>query len=250
MYDSHTAVSVIVPAYREEPNIEPLVRGVFEATGKAGLDAEMIVVDDDSQDGTVETVERLGAEFHVRVSVRTGERGLATAVLRGFAEAANDIFVVMDADLQHPPERIGDLVRPIARGETDFVSGSRYVRGGRIDERWSAWRRINSWGATMLARPLVRLSDPMSGFFALHRDTWRRADPLNPVGYKIGLELVVKGRVRRIVEVPITFSRRHAGASKLSLRERGRYLRHLGQLYRYRFGRHGRARVAVSRDLK
>ncbi len=230
-----TRVSVIVPAFREAPNIEPLTRRVFDALADARFDAELIIVDDNSQDGSVEIVERLAAEYPVRILVRTEERGLASAVLCGFEHAGHDILVVMDADLQHPPEAIPDLVDAVATGRAELAVGSRYAQGGSIAGEWNWLRKLNSFGATLLALPLVRLRDPMSGFAALHRDTWKRADRLNPVGYKITLELAVKARCKRYVEVPISFATRHAGSSKLSLREQFLYLNHLARLYWFRF---------------
>ncbi len=227
-------VSVVVPAYREADNLRPLTERVFAATRQAGLEAELIVVDDDSRDGSVEVVESLAADHPVRIIVRRGERGLATAVLRGFDEANGDILVVMDADLQHPPEKVPELVECIASGQAEFVIGSRYVGEGRIDKDWPLVRRLNSQVATLLARPLTSVRDPMSGFFALHRDTWRRAAPLNPLGYKIALELMVKARCSPCAEVPIVFGDRAAGESKLSLAEQLRYLRHLLRLYAFR----------------
>jgi len=228
------SVSIVVPAYRECANLRPLVERAFAAVEQAGLSAELIVVDDNSADGSVEAVRELAERYPVRIVVRERERGLSSAVLRGFAEAGGDIFVVMDADLQHPPEKIPELAACIADGTADFALGSRYVGRAAIGRDWPIFRRLNSWGATLLARPLTSVRDPMSGFFALHRDTWRRAATLNPVGYKIALELIVKARCRRCVEVPIVFGERQAGQSKLSLREQLRYLRHLARLYRFR----------------
>ncbi len=231
------SVSVIVPAYREAPNLEPLVRRVFAALDAAHLVGEMIIVDDNSQDGSTDIMRKLAAEFPVRIVVRPTQRGLSSAVLHGFRLAENDILVVMDADLQHPPEAIPALIEPIRNGSADLAVGSRYAAGGSIAGEWSWFRRLNSLGATLLARPLVRLRDPMSGFCALHRDTWLGAQHLNPVGYKIVLELAVKARCRRCVEIPITFAARHAGTSKLSFRAQLLYLRHLAALYRFRFQR-------------
>ena len=230
-----SALSVIVPTFREAPNIRPLVERVFEATSGAGLEAEMIIVDDDSGDGTEAEVEALRGDYPVRLLVRRGERGLSGAVLAGFKEARHDRFVVLDADLQHPPEMIPALASRLDEPECDFVIGSRYARQGGVAEEWPWYRRIVSGVATALARPLAPLSDPMSGFFALERSTWRRCARLNPIGYKIGLELYVKARCRRPAEVPIAFGARAAGTSKLSLREELRYLRHLGRLYWFRF---------------
>lgn len=229
------SVSVIVPAFREAPNIEPLARRVFAALEGVGGPVELIVVDDNSQDGTVEIVEELAKTLPVRVLVRTEERGLASAVLHGFENAKYDVLVVMDADLQHPPESIPDLIEPIIRGAAEMTVGSRYVRGGRIDGEWSWLRACNSWFATLLARPLVSLRDPMSGFAAIRRDVLQRAANLNPVGYKIVLELAVKTGCRRPTEIPIAFAQRQAGESKLSLSEQLRYLNHLVRLYWFRF---------------
>ena len=233
MSSTGPSVSVVVPAYREADNLRVLTERVFAALEGAGLGGELIVVDDDSQDGSVEAVEELASRFDVRIIVRTQERGLASAVLRGFEDARGDVLVVMDADLQHPPEKIPELVESITSGRGDFAVGSRYA-GGEIQRDWPLFRRLNSWVATLLARPLTSVRDPMSGFFALHRETWRRAAKLDPIGYKIGLELIVKARCRRCVEVPIVFGDRAGGESKLNFAEQLRYLRHLLRLYRFR----------------
>ena len=228
------SVSVIVPAYREALNLRQLTERAFAALDQAGLDAELVIVDDDSQDGSVEIVKELALRFPVRIIVRTDRRGLSSAVLRGFEEAVGEVFVVMDADLQHPPEKIPELAECITSGRADFAVGSRYTDRGSMDRGWPLLRRLNSRVATLLARPLTQVRDPMSGFFALHRDTWRRAPRPDPIGYKIGLELIVKARCRRCLEVPITFADRAAGQSKLTFAEQLRYLRHLLRLYRFR----------------
>src|SRR5262249_50588976 len=146
------------------------------------------------------------------------------------------IFVVMDADLSHPPERLPDLVTTLQSEGTDFVIGSRYVPGGGTDENWGLFRWLNSKFATLLAWPLTSTHDPMAGFFAIRRSTFESAAPLDPIGYKIGLELIVKCRCRTIKEVPIRFRDRMLGKSKLSLKEQLNYLRHLRRLYDFRFG--------------
>jgi len=234
MPDTPAAVSIIVPTYREQPNLRALVERTFRAVRDAGIEAEMIVVDDDSQDGTEETIRSLQADYPVRLIVRHEERGLATAVMAGMAAAQHDGFVVLDADLQHPPELIPALIRKLGEGDHDMVIGTRYG-GGAIDEDWPFARRLVSRVATLMARPLVRLSDPMSGFFAIPRSTWERAADLDPVGYKIALELYVKGRCSRPGDVPIQFAARAGGESKLSIAEQVRYVRHLFRLYRFRF---------------
>ncbi len=229
-----TPVSIIVPTYHESPNIEALARRVFAALDAARMTGEIIFVDDDSRDGTAEIVRRLASEYSVRLLVRTEERGLASAVVCGLERARHDIMVIMDADLQHPPESVPALVEGIVRG-AEMAIGSRYVPGAGIDAEWSWFRRLNSFVATVPARMLVGVRDPMSGFCAMSRETFHRAGRLHPIGYKIVLELAVKSRCDRIAEVPITFAGRAAGASKLSLREQWRYARHLARLYWFRF---------------
>ena len=229
-------VSVIVPTFREAANLEVLVERVFRTLRTAAISGELILVDDASEDGTVEIVGRLSEQFPIRLMVRKIDRGLSSAVLCGFAQAHADRFVVMDADLQHPPEKIPELLRRLDEPPCDFVIGSRYIAGAGIEDHWPAHRRWVSRVATLLAGPLAPLSDPMSGFFALRRETWHRArHALNPVGYKIALELYVKCRCLHPVEVPIRFAARYAGKSKLTLREQWRYLRHLARLYRFRY---------------
>lgn len=234
--DPH-AVSIIVPTYREQPNIRPLVQRIFTAMSQAGIEAELIIVDDDSQDGTQDTVAELQSEYPVRIITRCEERGLSRAVIAGFGEACYDRFVVLDGDLQHPPESIPALLERIERDDCDFVIGTRYGAGGAVAGEWPLRRRLASAVATMLARPLAPLSDPMSGFFAIRRRTWEHAAPLDPIGYKIALELYVKGRCSRPGEVPIQFAVRAAGASKLGIGEQIRFLGHLAKLYRFRFPR-------------
>jgi len=228
-------VSIVVPAFGEAGNLRPLTERTFAALERAGLRGELIIVDDNSRDGSVEIVEALRGEYPVRIIVRTQERGLSSAVLRGFAEAAGDRFVVMDADLQHPPEKVPDLLERLGRDGCDFVIGTRYAGEGAIGEDWPWHRRIVSKVASMMALPLSPLSDPMSGFIAIRRETWEQARDLDPIGYKIGLELYVKGGCRSHGEVPIQFAARSAGESKLTGKVLIHYVKHLLKLYRYRF---------------
>ncbi len=230
-------VSVIVPTYKEAANIPLLVPAVSRALAAAGVSHEILIVDDNSRDGSEEAAEALadGPErWPVRMLVRRTERGLATAVLHGFRQARGRVLVCMDADLSHPPESVPALARPVLEGRADFSLGSRYVKGGSIDEGWSAYRWLNSKFATMLARPLTRVKDPMAGFFALTREAFERAAPLDPIGYKIALELLVKAPIEAVAEVPIRFAQRKHGESKLSLKEQLNYMRHVGRLLRYR----------------
>lgn len=235
MPTSDRYASVIVPAFREAPNLEPLTQRLFAATRGAGWTIELIIVDDNSQDGTEETVERLASEgFDVKVVVRRTERGLSSAVLAGFAHAKFEKLAVMDADLQHPPEIMPELLEKLG-GDCDFVIATRYAQSGGVDSDWPLRRKVASKAATLVALPLAKLSDPMSGCFALTKATLHRAKRLDPLGYKIALELFVKCGCRKACEVPIQFAARTAGESKASFAEGMRFLRHLGRLYRFRY---------------
>lgn len=223
------SVTVVVPTFREAANIPELV----ERIERTLPDAEIIIVDDNSNDGTETVVEALGRPM-VQLLVRKTERGLSSAVIAGCKLAKAPIIVVMDADLSHPPEAIPAMIAQLEQGG-DFVIGSRYVAGGTTDSAWTLFRRLNSLFATVLARPLTRLSDPMSGFFAMRTADFQATRDLNPIGYKIALEMLVKGPFKASREVPIHFADRKRGESKLSLKEQARYIRHLARLYKFKF---------------
>jgi dolichol-phosphate mannosyltransferase len=228
-------LSVVIPTYREARNLEPVARAIGAALSWQRWAFEILFVDDDSRDGSEEQAAKLADELPVRMIVRHGEKGLSTAVLRGLDEARGEFVVVMDADLSHPADRIPEMIARLEHGKNDFVIGSRYVAGGSLDRSWTWFRRLNSRVATWLALPLTRVHDPMSGFFAFRREHMPDAHRLSPIGYKIGLELLVKGEFRKPGEVPIHFADRVHGESKLSWKEQVRYLRHLRRLYQYRF---------------
>jgi dolichol-phosphate mannosyltransferase len=227
------SVSLIVPTYCEAENLPELLNRVSAVRSAYGAAFEMLIMDDNSGDGTVEVVEQSDQDW-VRLIVRKDDRGLSAAVLDGFRAARHEVLVVMDADLSHPPEKLPELVEAIAEG-ADFALGSRYVTGGQTDEAWGLFRWFNSKVATLLARPFTHLKDPMSGFFAIRRETFENAAPLNPIGYKIGLEVLVKGGCTKPREIPIHFYDRKYGESKLNLREQLRYLLHLRRLFVYKY---------------
>ncbi len=234
---SQVTLSVVVPTYREAENLAHLVPAITQVLQQHGLRHEIVIVDDDSRDGTPEVVAQLSRDgHHARLITRTDERGLSSAVIRGFQEATGDVLLCMDADLSHPPSAIPRLLGELQQPGVDFVIGSRYVAGGGMDQDWGLLRWLNSRVATWLARPFTTARDPMAGYFALRRDRFRAAEELNPIGYKIGLELIVKCRCRRIREVPIHFADRKFGESKLDLREQLRYIHHLKRLADYKFG--------------
>jgi dolichol-phosphate mannosyltransferase len=230
-------ISLIVPALNEAENIPLLLPRIDAAL--AGRPYEVLIVDDNSKDATPQVCAELAQKYPLRLLVRAIPKdGLGGAVLHGIAAAKGEYLVVMDADLQHPPERLPDLLAPLKKGEADFVVGSRYISGGSTGEKWTLFRKINSRVATVLARPFAgRTNDPMSGFFALHRRSYENAQRLTPLGYKIGLELMCKCRVKNVREIPIHFAERTHGQSKLTLAEQFRYLEHLSRLYDFTFPR-------------
>ena len=234
-------ISIIVPTLNEAPNLPELARRIHAAMTTAVAPIaqyELLIVDDNSQDDTKVVCATLTRQYPLTLHTRTTPKdGLSGAVLHGFSLARGDTLLVIDADLQHPPESIPALLATLDAG-AEFALGSRYIAGGGIASSWSAFRRLNSTIATLLARPFSgKVTDPMSGFFALRRTTFNRATHLSPLGYKIALELMCKCRVQKVVEVPIHFGLRHAGTSKLTLKQQFKYLEHLSRLYDFTFPR-------------
>jgi len=225
-------ISVILPTYNEAPNIRRIVCAVTEIFRDEAIRGEVIVVDDNSPDGTARIAAELAGSCPVRVHVRTSGRGLARSIIEGFGLAQGEICVVMDADLSHPVEKIPDMIKPILEGTCDITVGSRYIDGGgNVD--WPWFRRMISRGAALLARGVTALSDPTSGFMAVKKSLLQGV-ALDPLGWKIVLEVVVKTNAR-VLEIPIVFTDRELGESKLGLRAQVDYLRHLGRLYAYRY---------------
>ena len=228
-------VSIVVPTFREAANLPALARRVHAALSGSGIEWELVLADDGSDDGSDAVVAELAQHLPVRMETRRATpRDLSRSVLFGIRRARFDRVVVMDADLSHPPECIIDLLRALDGG-CDMALGSRYAPGGGVDRAWSPWRFLNSRVATLLARPLVHCSDPMSGFFAIDRRTLPDPRTLQPIGYKIALELMVRGRLR-VEEVPIGFRDRVRGKSKMGWRQQIDFLRHLYRLYVHRHG--------------
>ena len=224
-------ISIIVPTYNERQNIAPLVSLIAEAMN--GYDYEVVFVDDDSKDGTATEIKALSASYPLRVIVRTEEKGLASAVVEGIRQAEGSLLVVMDADLQHPPQVIPQLLEAI-EGGADVAIASRYIPGGSVPG-WGLVRRIISKGAIFLAHLLLPLSrkvkDATSGFFAFRKEVIEGVH-LQPRGYKILLELLMVGYYRYAAEVPLAFATRSRGQSKLTLSQHIHYLRHVLDLMR------------------
>ena len=225
-------VSLIIPTFNERANVKILIPEVEKYL--KGIPHELVIVDDNSPDRTWQVAGSFKKHFPVRVIRRLGEKGLATAVIRGFKEARADILGVMDADLSHPPEKLKELLKPFLGHSHDLVIGSRLIRGGSVED-WPFFRKLISWGARLLARPLTPVKDIMSGFFFFRRNVIKGIE-LKPVGYKILLEILVKGHYKGALEVPYIFRNREVGQSKLGPGEYWNYLRHLARLYLWELG--------------
>jgi len=210
-------LSVVIPTLNEVGNIEPLLEGLGIAL--AGIEWEAIFVDDGSTDGTPELLSRIAqADRRVRMVRRIGRRGLSSAVVEGALASTTPIVAVIDADLQHDERILPEFYRAIADQGHELAVGTRYCQGGSTGE-WNENRLKISRFATALASPIMktRLSDPMSGFFAVRRDLLLEAAPrLSNVGYKILLDLVASlPRPLKVAEIGYTFGTRQHGASKL-----------------------------------
>ncbi len=230
-------VTIIVPTYNEAPNVAELVRRVTTAT--RGIDAEILFVDD-STDHTPDTVREVAktSDIPVRLIHRNHPSGgLGGAVVVGLQNAHSDVCIVMDGDLQHPPETIIDLLDRYNEGDVDLVVASRYVRDGSSEGLSGASRVLVSRSSTLLTKAMfpIRLrdvSDPMTGFFLVDRRSLD-IENLKPLGFKILLEILAR-KPLRVAEVPFVFAGRHAGESKASMKQGFHFLMQLALL---RFGK-------------
>jgi dolichol-phosphate mannosyltransferase len=222
-------ISIIIPTYNERENITPLVERLSRTL--AGHNFEILIIDDNSKDGTIDVVADLSTKYPVKAIVRASERGLATAVLHGFKYARGNIIGVMDADLQHPPEINAELLKAIENG-ADMAIASRYIPGGGVPN-WGLLRRIISKGASTIAHLLLpdsrKVHDPMSGFFMFRGEGIDQV-VFNPIGYKILLELLMIGKFNKVVEVPFIFEDRSSGRSKMKAKQQIDYLMHIFSL--------------------
>ncbi len=219
-------LSIVIPTYNEKENIQKLIKKIQSEFKENRINGEIIIVDDNSPDGTGRILENLKKkQKNIRVVHRKGKLGLSSAVLEGWKIANGNILGVMDADLSHPPEKIKELFKAIEKGEADFTIGSRYIKGGKI-EGWNFKRKLMSKTATLLSRIYTKVKDPMTGFFMIKKDVIKNVD-LNPKGFKILLEIIIKGKYKNIKEIPITFTNRVEGKSKAGTKEILYYLQNL-----------------------
>jgi dolichol-phosphate mannosyltransferase len=223
--------SIVIPTYNEAAGSEKLLRALGATFAANGLDGEIIVVDDNSPDGTGDVVERLARELPVRCLHRAGKLGLSSAVIDGWAAARSESTALgaMDADFSHDVNVLPKMVEAVESGAYGLAIGSRYVPGGGI-ANWPKRRIIVSRVACWLARPLTNVKDVTSGFLLVRRDALAGV-VLDPIGFKIGLEVIAKAHYGKAIEVPYVFTDRVAGESKLNEREIFNYLKQLGRLY-------------------
>jgi dolichol-phosphate mannosyltransferase len=233
---------MVIPTYNERDRLAELVDALFAACAAHGVQLELVIVDDNSPDGTGAVADELARTRRIQVVHRSGKLGLGTAVVEGFSVASAAIVGVMDADFSHPPALVPQLVDVMRGSGADLVVASRYVPGGSTPN-WPLRRRALSRMACLLARPLSPIRDAASGFFLLRRDIARGAT-IQAGGFKICLELIVRAWPRSLVEVPYRFDDRELGESKMSLREAVGYVVQLRDLYWLRLtgGRHAARR--------
>ncbi|HMK22110.1 MAG TPA: polyprenol monophosphomannose synthase [Terriglobales bacterium] len=229
-------LALVIPTLREAENIRVVLDRVRASLDPLGMAYEILIVDDDSQDGIEAIVVAIAAEDpRVRLLVRKGERGLGGAVLYGWKHTDADVLGVIDADLQHPPELLPRLWQAMETG-SDVVLASRYAPQGGL-ENWHPARHLLSRMAIWLTYPLqkqgTRVQDPMAGFFMVRRSCLREVE-LHNKGFKILLEILVRGKVNSVTEVPFTFGPRRAGTSKANLAVGLDYFGLLWRLWRER----------------
>ena len=223
--------SIVIPTYNEAAGIGKLIAALDAAFRAHSLDGEIIVVDDNSPDGTGEIVDGLSERFPVRCLHRSGKLGLSSAVIEGWGIARSESVALgaMDADFSHDVNALPKMVAALETGEYGLAVGSRYVAGGGI-ANWPTRRVITSRVACWLARPLTHVKDVTSGYFLVRRDALTGVT-LDPIGFKIGLEVIAKAHYGKAIEIPYVFTDRVEGVSKLNQREIFNYLKQLARLY-------------------
>lgn len=230
-------LSVVLPTYNESQNIVSVIDSISHALPE-NISAEIIVVDDNSPDGTADIAQDYagrvqGGRLRIAVIRRPSKLGLSSAILEGAKYARGDVVVVMDSDMSHPPQTIPHMVEEMHRSKCDIVVASRYIKGGAVSG-WPFKRKIMSKGATKIARYSlgIRIKDPMSGFFAFRRHIINGIK-FDSIGYKMLLEILVKAKGARVREIPYTFINRRFGTSKLDSKVAVDYFRAVWRLYRY-----------------
>lgn len=225
MREKKIKYSIVIPTYNEKHNICILISSLKELFASSFPDDEyeIIVCDDDSPDLTWQAVkETFPNDPKIKVIRRTADRGLSQSIMEGFDNASGEILVVMDADLQHDPNSIPELLK---KAETaDLVAGTRFALGGSIEGDWPVTRKLMSFIANLLAKIIlgIKITDPMSGFFAIKRTAFQKIRPfVNPKGFKILLELlfvlITLDKNAKIAESGVFFRKRTEGKSKMGI---------------------------------
>ncbi len=230
-------LGLTIPALREAANLPGLLDHVRRVLDPTEIPYEILVVDDDSRDGTEEIVFAMAQKDpRVRLLVRKGERGLSGAILHGWRNSDATILGVMDADLQHPPELLAKLLAAILAGN-EIAIGSRYTPGGDLGD-WNLARKLLSsaavWATWPIQRAGIRAHDPMTGFFLVRRECVEGIQ-FQPTGFKLLLEVLVRGHIHTVAEVPFAFGLRSRGASKANFKVGWDYAKLLARLYADRF---------------
>lgn len=225
-------LALVVPTYNERERLPELVRAIFDAYQRGHVEGELVIVDDNSPDGTGAVADELARSYPIRVIHRAGKLGLGTAVVEGFAAASAEIVGVIDADLSHPPDLVPRMLEVMQRERADMVIGSRYIPGGGTSN-WERSRVIMSKAACLLARGLTPVRDATSGFFLMRRDR-ARGVTISAGGFKICLELLIRSEPSLVIEVPYVFKGRTVGESKMNVKEATGYLVQLRDLHAYR----------------
>lgn len=238
-------VSVVIPTLREANNLAHVLGRIASALKESYY--EVLIIDDASDDGTVELCKQLSCSIPVSCFVRqTPTHGLSGALLEGFGRATGEILIAMDGDLQHPPESLPELIRPLIDGTADLAIGSRYVLGARLQPGWPTFRKLISSCGRLAVKPICStVHDPMSGFFAIHRADYDRIQKgFRPIGFKFLLELLCAEVRLRVTEIPIQFGARRAGYSKLRARPLAQFVRQVIRCYFSRCGSALHARLS------
>jgi dolichol-phosphate mannosyltransferase len=237
-------LSIVVPTYNERDRLTDLVEAIFAAYSAEGLDGELIVVDDNSPDGTGALADELARRHRITVLHRAGKLGLGTAVIEGFEAATAPVVGVIDADMSHPPGLLPRMFAVMQATGADLVVASRYIPGGGT-RNWEKSRLLMSRIACLMARGLTPIRDATSGFFLIRREL-ARGVRISAGGFKICLELLVRSRPSAVVEVPYVFVGRTAGESKMNFKEAMGYLQQLRSLRDFVSG-HPRLRQSYRR---
>ena len=221
-------VSLIIPTYNEAKNIPFLIEEIFASVNKSKINMEFIIVDDNSPDGTGKIAEDLADKYPIRVIHRAGKLGLGTAVIEGFKLSDREYVGAMDGDMSHNPNILNRMIVSLA--DNDIVMGSRFKEGSKV-EKWGLHRRMISGAGVFMAKILAGVNDPLSGYFFMKKGVIEGIN-LKTKGYKILLEILVKGNYDKVEEFPYTFRMRKHSMSKLNTKE---FMLFLGQVISYSF---------------